>query len=505
MKLRQGWKLRYVRWLSLLLALVAFVIVAFVVLSRWPGPDASASSETSAHSAALPALPWPRFALAHAGGGGDDSPTLADIAEKATKSVVSISSTRVVRTHGELPFENNPLFRHFFGPHQEVPKERREHGLGSGVIVSKDGTILTNNHVVEKGSDIKVILPDQREFEADVVGADPKTDVAVLKLKGDFGKLEPLEMGDSRRLRLGDVVLAIGNPFGIGETVTMGIVSATSRAGMGIVDYEDFIQTDAAINPGNSGGAMVNMEGKLVGINTAILSRSGGYQGIGFAVPTTIIKPIMKGILEHGKVVRGWLGVGIQSIDEDLKRALGLKDTKGVLISSVEPDSPAAKAGMQRGDVVIEYAGQRVENMPKFRNRVAATPPGSEQKLVVLRNGVEKVLSVRLGTLPVAHEAKGEPTEAPSLGLELAPLSSQLRAKLKVPADVKQGVVVTGVLPGSPAAQSGLRGGDVILEVDRKPVSSPQQARQRLTEVEGVFSVLVLRNGNTFFATLEKP
>ncbi len=480
--------------------LVAALVVGALALLRWRTNEASdAASETRTRLA----LPSPRFALAHAKSGGS-TPSLADIAEQTTKSVVSVSST-VVTHPGEPPFDDNPLFRHFFGPHQEVPKERREHGLGSGVIVSSDGTILTNNHVVEKASKIAVILPDRRQFDAKVLGTDPKTDLAVLKLEGDFGKLTPLEMGDSRRLRLGDVVLAIGNPFGLGQTVTMGIVSATSRAGMGIVDYEDFIQTDAAINPGNSGGAMVNMEGKLVGINTAILSRTGGYQGIGFAIPTSMVEPVLDSIVEHGKVVRGWLGVGIQSVDENLKEALGLKSAKGVLISSVEPGSPAEKAGLRRGDVVVSFAGKPVDSLPRFRNRVAASPPGSNQKIRVVRDGAEKKLTVRLGTLPAAARPKANtPTRAPSLGLEMAPLSADARSELGVPDRIRGGVVVSRVQADSPAAHAGLRHGDVILEIDQKRVDTPAQAREHIASLEGVFSILVLRHGATFYVTMKR-
>ena len=488
-------------WLRVSLLVGALVVVGAFALVTWQHDNTPPASEKTASEALH--LPRPSFALAHAKS-GDQTVSLADIAERATKSVVSISSTRVTAPMSELPFGQDPLFRHFFGPHQEVPRERREHGLGSGVIVSRDGTVLTNSHVVEKASDIEIILPDQRRFDAEVLGTDPKTDLAVLKLKGDFGQLTPLEMGDSKRLRLGDVVLAIGNPFGLGQTVTMGIISATSRAGMGIVDYEDFLQTDAAINPGNSGGAMVNMEGKLVGINTAILSRTGGYQGIGFAIPSSMVKPVLQSIVEHGKVVRGWLGVSIQSIDEDLKKALGLPSTEGVLISGVEPGGPADKAGLERGDVVVAFGGQPVKSMPLFRNRVAASPPGSTQRITVLRGGKSETFSVRLGTLPAA-DSEAIASEAPSLGLELGSLSGALRSELGIPKDIQQGVVITGVLPGSPAAAAGLRAGDVILEIDRQRVGSPAEAQQRISKLKGVFSVLVWRNGNTFFATLEKP
>ncbi len=489
-------------WLRALLLIGALLVVGAFALVTWQRDSLPPTSERT--EASLLQLPRPSFALAHAKT-GDETVSLADIAEKAIKSVVSISSTRVTAPASELPFWDDPLFRFFFGPHQEIPEERRQHGLGSGVVVSRDGLVLTNAHVIEKASEIDVILPDQRRFDAEVLGTDPKTDLAVLKLKGDFGKLTPLEMGDSKRLRLGDVVLAIGNPFGLGQTVTMGIISATSRAGMGIVDYEDFLQTDAAINPGNSGGALVDMEGKLVGINTAILSRTGGYQGIGFAIPTSMVKPVLQSIVKHGKVVRGWLGVSIQSIDEDLKKALNLPSTDGVLISGVEPGGPADKAGLKRGDVVVKFADQPVKSLPLFRNRVAASPPGSTQRITVLRDGQTKSLSVRLGTLPAAEsKAISEREPAPSLGLELGSLSPALRSELNVPKSIRHGVVVTGVLPGSPAAAAGLRAGDLILEIDRKKVDTLAEARQQIDKLDRVFSLLIWRNGNTFYATLEK-
>lgn len=251
---------------------------------------------------------------------------------------------------------------------------------------------------------------------------------------------------------------------------------------------------------------MVNMEGKLVGINTAILSRSGGNQGIGFAIPTAMIQPVLKSILEHGSVVRGWLGVGIQGIDADLQQALGLKDRHGALISSVAAAGPAAQAGLERGDVVVEFAGQAVTDAGLFRNRVAAEPPGSTQRLVVVRDGQRKSLDVRLGTLPSSGETptpRAATPENSTLGLEIAPLSSELRSRLQVPADVQQGVVVAGVLPASPAADAGLREGDVIVEVNRAPVTSPAELKQRVSALKGVFSMLVARNGSTFYVTLK--
>ena len=302
-------------------------------------------------------------------------------------------------------------FPFFFGPGPEQ-QERREQGMGSGVIISSDGYVLTNNHVVSDAQEIKVTLYDRREFDAEVVGTDPKSDVAVIRIKAPPKDLRAISIGDSSRIRLGDVVLAIGNPFGVGQTVTMGIVSAKGRADVGIVDYEDFIQTDAAINPGNSGGALVNMEGQLIGINTAILSRSGGYQGIGFAIPTNMASPIMESLKKYGKVTRGWLGVSIQDVDQELSTAMKLPTSRGVLISDVQPGSPAQKAGLKRGDVVVKIEGRAVETTGNFRNAIALGGSGKKVKLELYRDG-------KLQTLDVSRSARCRKTRrwrGPSTG-----------------------------------------------------------------------------------------
>jgi serine protease Do len=273
-------------------------------------------------------------------------------------------------------------------------------GGGSGVIVSSDGVVLTNNHVVEQADEIRVLLHDGREVEAKVIGTDPGTDLAVLRLEGKPGGLKPLAIGDSTKMRLGDAVLAIGNPFGVGQTVTMGIVSAMGRSRLGIVDYEDFIQTDAAINPGNSGGALVNLQGELIGINTAILSRTGGYQGVGLAIPTRLVRPVMASLLKNGKFVRGWMGVGIQQVDDSLAAGLKLPVTRGVLVSEVEPGSPAARAGVRRGDVIVTLGGKPMESSPEFRNTIATLGPGAAAELELYRDGKKMPLRVPLGKQP---------------------------------------------------------------------------------------------------------
>ncbi|MBW2038898.1 MAG: Do family serine endopeptidase [Deltaproteobacteria bacterium] len=320
-------------------------------------------------------------------------------------AVVNISSLRVYRTPSELPSSplfRDPFFRDFFGEDFSrffgIPRERVQRSLGSGVIITQDGYIITNNHVISKATQIKVSLADKREFEARIVGTDPKTDVAILKIDGK--DLHFIPLGDSDNARVGDIVLAIGNPFGIGQTVTMGIISAKGRSNVGIVDYEDFIQTDAAINPGNSGGALVNIEGDLIGINTAIISRTGGYQGIGFAIPSNIAKAVMEGIIEHGRVIRGWLGVSVQEITPQIAAEFGLQKPGGALIVEIQPRSPAAKAGLRRGDIVLSYGDEKIEEAMELRNLVATTPVNTRVELNIWRKGQFKKSNVVIEELP---------------------------------------------------------------------------------------------------------
>lgn len=461
--------------------------------------------DTAAPSFAF--LPHPAFAQAKAAGSA--TVTIADVAERALPAVVSVASTRVSRARApELPFQDHPFFRRFFGPDSpfsfpnpggEMPEQR---GLGSGVIVGKD-LILTNAHVVEDAKELEITTENRRELKAKLVGSDPKSDLAVLRIQGDTSDLKTLELADSARMRLGDVVLAIGNPFGVGQTVTMGIVSAKGRANVGIVDYEDFIQTDAAINPGNSGGALVDMEGKLVGIPTAILSRSGGYMGIGFAIPSNMAKPIMQSLVEHGKVVRGWLGVGIQDITADLARAMNLPSTSGVLISDVNPRSPAAKGGVQRGDVVLSIDGRAITSTGQLRNMVAAAGVGKTLNLEVLRNGKRESLKVTLGEMPAEATPGGgaEPGDGRSGidGLTAAPLDAATRARFKIPASVTRGLVITGVQSGSTAARVGLRPGDVVLEANKKPVNSIAELNAAWKNQSGPVPLLVWREGHTLY------
>ncbi len=436
---------------------------------------------------------------------------LADVAEKVISSVVNISSEKIVQETGGSPefgpLFNDPFFRYFFdGPlgHGRRPQQWREHSLGSGVIVSSDGTVLTNNHVIENADKIRVALADGREFDAEIIGRDPDSDLGVLKLKGDLGDLKPITIGDSNALRLGDIVLAIGDPFGVGQTVTMGIVSAKGRANVGIVEYEDFIQTDAAINPGNSGGALVNMRGELVGINTAIISRSGGYQGIGFAIPSKMALPIMESLLDDGKVERGWLGVVIQDINPELKEALGLDDVKGVLLSDVNAGSPAEKGGLKRGDVILKLDGEPMDSSARLRNAVAIAGPKTEVSIEVLRDGQHIVRRVKLGQRKSGGGvAKLDASDGALGGLTLAEPNPELRRRYDIPKGVN-GAVVIEVERGSAAARAGLRPGDVIVEFNRGPVSTVRDFSEAYRKARGVIAVLVNRQGNALYLAIRK-
>jgi serine protease Do len=485
-------------------AALAGVMLATASCARTNSQTPAATAEPTQAGSPARILPHPALAANKSGA------SISDVAEGALPSVVNIALTKVSRAGApRSPLFDDPFFRHFFGPPGQEPRERREQGLGSGVIVSADGIVLTNNHVVEGADEIKVTTSDRREFEAAVVGSDPKSDLAVIKLKGDVSSLKPVELGDSSQLRLGDVVLAIGNPFGVGQTVTMGIVSAKGRADVGIVDYEDFIQTDAAINPGNSGGALINMEGKLVGINTAILSRTGGHMGIGFAIPSNMARPIMESLQKHGRVVRGFLGVGIQDIDQELARALRLPSRNGVLISDVSANSPAAKAGVARGDVVLKVDGRPVDSSGQMRNAIATAGAQKKVRLDILRDGKPLSLDVALGEMPQDETAVAGPSgsaqPAPGLdGLTLENLNDLNRKRFQIPNDVATGVVVLDVQRSSAAARAGLRPGDVLLEVNRQRIDGVDKFRETYGKSKGATLLVVSRQGRTVFMVVRR-
>jgi len=438
-----------------------------------------------------------------------------DVAKAVTPSVVNISTTRTSRVpegHGFGPFDD-PFFRRFFGDELfrrfEAPRDRRERSLGSGVIVDPGGYIITNNHVVSKADEIRILLADKRELKAKVVGTDPKTDIAVVKV--DAQSLPIIPWADSDKLQVGEYVLAIGNPFGLTQTVTMGIISAVGRANVGIAEYEDFIQTDAAINPGNSGGALVSARGELIGINTAIFSQSGGYMGIGFAVPSNMVRSVMEQLIKAGKVVRGYLGVSIQELTQDLARQFGVPETKGILISDVLADSPAKRAKLERGDVIVEFDGRAVENPTQFRNLVAQTPIGKKVHIKMLRNGKERDQEVTIAEQPksmaqVTPDAEGdEARPAGALaGLEVRELTTDVARRFNLPRN-KGGVVVVRVADGSPAEEAGLQVGDVIVEINRQPVVSLRDFTKATGDLspKGSALVLVLRNGRSTYLTVK--
>ena len=410
--------------------------------------------------------------------------SFAPVVKRAMPAVVNISSSKVVKDQGEEgqgDIFNNPLFRQFFGgrtPQQAQPRSQRATSLGSGVVVSPDGYILTNNHVVEGATDVKVSFADKEEYPAKIVGTDQAADIAVLKINKTG--LTTLPFADSGHAQVGDVVLAIGEPFGLGQTVTMGIISAKGRAGLGIERFEDFIQTDAAINRGNSGGALIDTHGDLVGINTAILSgETGGNQGIGFAIPANLARNIMDQIMKNGKVTRGFLGILPQELTPDMAKAFGMPNGHGVAVAQVEPNSPAQKAGLKVGDVITAVNGTPMDDVNTFRLQVAGYAPGTSINLKIERNGQTLNLPVTLAVLNLEAENKGEGGgnlpgggEKGALnGVSVQALTPDLRQQLQTP-EGTQGVVITDVDPNSPASAAGLQQGDIIVQVDRKPITT---------------------------------
>jgi serine protease Do len=428
---------------------------------------------------------------------------LPDVSERAVRSVVNIRSTKS-SSRDEGPEGLDPFFRRFFRGMPEMP-ERNQRSLGSGVIVDSKGVILTNNHVVEDADDIAVTLSDEREYAAEIVGTDPASDLAVIKLVEPPADLEALPFGDSASLRLGEAVLAIGNPFGVGQTVTLGIVSAKGRTNVRIVDYADFIQTDAAINPGNSGGALVNMRGELVGINTAILSRSGGYQGIGFAIPSNMASTLMQDLLDDGKVSRGFLGVFIQDLSPQLAEAMGVDpNTKGVVVSDVMEGGPANEAGIAAGDVILSVDGTPVDSAARLRLVIAGKGGDNGVKISLLRDGKKKTVRAKLEEKDAPAIAKPEEEEPSKLGLRLEDLNARVRQQLRLePDEVPSGAVVAGLAPGGPAAEAGLRVGDVIVEVNRSPVDSAAEAVEAL-KGEGDALLRVYRRGGYIFVVIDR-
>jgi len=431
--------------------------------------------------------------------------SFSGLVAKVRSSVVNISTVKTVKGRGfhmfQGPMDENDPFHDFFERffRDQIPKEHRQKSLGSGFIIDEEGFILTNNHVVEKTDAIEVVLSDGSEYDAEIVGRDPKTDLALIKIEAD-DPLSALPLGDSDALKVGDWVVAIGNPFGLESTVTAGIVSAKYRR-IGADAYANFIQTDASINPGNSGGPLLNTQGEVVGINSAIFSRTGGSIGIGFAVPVNLARDLLPQ-LKKGEVVRGWLGVMIQQITPELQEKLGLRDQRGALVADVTPGGPADKAGILRGDVIAAFDGRAVEEMKELPMMVGSTPVGKEVKVEVIRNGRERTFEVTLGRLDEEVEVTAPAETRTDLGMSVKEVSPELSRRYSL--DREEGLVVVRVASSSPAAEAGIRPGDVILEVDRRAVRDLADYEEMIGEYEEGDTILFLirRGGNTLYLTV---
>jgi len=432
--------------------------------------------------------------------------TYAPVVKRVAPAVVTVRSARRARPAQQYPFQNDPFFRWFFGESAgpSSGQQQVEHALGSGVIVESDGHILTNQHVIDGAQEIHVDLTDGRNFTAKVIGEDKLSDLAVLKI--DANNLPVLYLADSDKVQVGDVCLAVGNPLAVGETVTSGIISAKGRyTGLSNGSFEDFLQTDAPINQGNSGGALVNTNGELVGINSQILSTTGGFIGIGFAIPSNMAKNVMMQLIKTGKVERGQLGVTAQQLTPDLAQSLGLQNVHGVVISQVEPGSAADKAGLKTGDVITQLNGKPVEDPNSFRNAIAGTAPGAQVTLTYLRDGRQQQTTATLQELKPEQNGAQPAQQQPSrgeLGLQVEPMTPSLAQQLNLPANT-QGLAVAGVDPNGPAAEAGIQTGDVIVEVNRQPVKSVADLRSALAKSDGRPALLLIdHGGQTLFVTV---
>jgi serine protease Do len=439
---------------------------------------------------------------------GGFSSAISKVAEAMMPAVVHIDITGTVTQQApELPFGNDPFFRRFFGPMPQGPQNVPIRALGSGVIIGRDGYIITNNHVVEHADDIRVQLYDGNTLKAKLVGADPGTDLAVIKIDPPED-MKYASFGDSDRMKVGEWVVAIGSPQGLDWTVTQGIVSAKNRTGIGALGptgYEDFIQTDASINPGNSGGPLINLNGEVIGINALIISATQGSVGLGFAIPSNMARSISDALIRHGKVVRGYLGVNIQDLTPEMVKSLKLdKQTKGVIVADVVPESPADKGGIQQGDIVLTYDGKGVENVTQFRNMVASSDPGSTVKVKVLRDKKETELTVKVEDLSRAQKEARSNAADEVLGIAVEKVTPQTAKQLGLPKPA--GVIVTAVTPGSPAASAGLERGDVIFRVNNVPVNTPEELNTLVAQgaKEGGVVLLVrdVKSGNVGYMSV---
>lgn len=479
-------KYRFPLWSVILIGLCSFIIgVVWLTGMQFTNNIPAASSETIKTPSGLPSL--------------------APIVKRAQPAVVNISTVKTIK--------EGPVFRYFFGPFEEnnpfkdfferffgnMPQqELKQKSLGSGFIIDKSGYILTNNHVIENADEITVRLLNHKKYKAEIVGRDPKTDVALLKINS-HRPLPTVTLGDSDALQVGDWVIAIGNPFGLGHTVTVGIISAKGRV-IGRGPYDNFLQTDAAINPGNSGGPLINLKGEVVGINTAIIAQA---QGIGFAIPINMAKRVVKQLKKYHRVIRGWLGVMIQEVTPQLAQALGLKEAQGALVADVTPNSPADKAGIKRGDVIIEYNGHHIEEMEDLPRLVATTPVGEKATIKVWRNGRIVTLTATIAEL---KEEKSMAETVPSqkdLGIGVADISPRLAARL----GIDKGVIVTRVRPGSPAGEAGLRRGDVIVEINRQVVNNVRDYYKYIRKAKPGDTLLFLikREEGTLYIAVQVP
>jgi serine protease Do len=433
--------------------------------------------------------------------------SFAQLVKEARDSVVNISTVKIIKREQffRSPFGQddalNDMFERFFG--DRIPRESRQTSLGSGFIIDKEGYILTNNHVVEQTDEIKVKLANNKEYNAEIVGRDPKTELALIRIEAEED-LKPLPMGDSEELEVGDWVLAIGNPFGLDHTLTVGVVSAKGRTAVGITDYEDFIQTDAAINPGNSGGPLINLKGEAIGINSAILSQSGGYMGIGFAIPINMAKDLVPQ-LKKGKVIRGWLGVSIQGITPELKEKFNLDKAEGALVSEVNSGGPAEKAGIKQGDVIVSFDGKKIRDTSELPFVVASTPVGKTVTVEAIRSGKKKRFEVVIAKLEDETEAGETPAEEKAdLGMTVDEMTPALARQLGLSEGT--GLVVVEVEGNSPAEEAGIARGDVIQAIDHEPVNDVETYKKKIgryKEGDVVLFYVKKRNGPTLYLTLK--
>jgi serine protease Do len=481
---------------ALAVTALSFFLVGLVMASGLQWTGSAVAGNTPAERPAMTTMPM-------------HPPSFADLAKQLSPSVVNIKVTKVQNVSGseQLPQQFDPdgpfgeFFKRFFKEMPQMPHPRQQQGAGSGVIISEDGYIVSNNHVVENAEAVTVTLADQQEYEAKITGRDPKTDLAVLKIEPKSA-LPAATLGNSDDLNVGDWVLAIGNPFGLSHTVTSGIVSAKGRV-IGAGPYDDFIQTDASINPGNSGGPLFNMSGDVVGINTAIIPNG---QGIGFAIPVNTTKPLIPQLMSNGTVTRGFLGVNIQTITPELAAALKLQDRNGALVSDVMPDSPAEHAGIRRGDVILTFNDKKIEDSRGLAATVAGTPVGEDVKVLILRDGKQTSLPLTVGKMMPDGDTEQPQSPSPERskwGFRLQEMTPEIARKYGLSED--QGVRVADVQPDSPAAEAGVRPGDILLQVNQKSVQSLQDVQDALAQAdEEALLILVKRNEGSLFIALAK-